>query len=360
MFEQLSEAEKRYDEISESLSSPEIISDQEKYRNLMKEYKAMTPIIEKYREYSASQGNFDEAKELLSEGGLEADFKEIVQAQFDESRDEMEKIAEEIKILLLPKDPNDDKNVIMEIRGGAGGEEAALFAARLFRMYSMYAERKGFRLETLNANETELGGLKEISFLIEGDGAYSRLKYEMGVHRVQRVPETEAGGRIHTSTVTVAVLPEAEEVELEINPGDLQIDTYRSGGAGGQHVNKTESAIRITHLPTGTVVECQDERSQFKNRERAMKILRSRLYDRMQQEQNAKIASERRSQVGTGDRSERIRTYNFPQGRVTDHRIGLTLYRIEQILDGDIDEVVDALTTADQTEKLKNGAANAV
>ncbi|MBQ2756831.1 MAG: peptide chain release factor 1, partial [Oscillospiraceae bacterium] len=275
-----------------------------------------------------------------------------------ESRENMENIAAELKILLLPRDPNDDKNVVVEIRGGAGGEEAALFAGSLFRMYSMYAESKGWKTEILGSNDTELGGFKEVSFLIEGDGAYSKLKYESGVHRVQRVPDTEASGRIHTSTVTVAVLPEVEDVELEILPTDLQIDTYRSGGAGGQHVNKTESAIRITHLPTGIVVECQDERSQHKNKDKAMRVLRSRLYERMQQEQADKIASERRSQVGTGDRSERIRTYNFPQGRVTDHRIGLTLYKIEAIMNGSIDEITDALRAYDQAEKLKGSDDN--
>ena len=265
----------------------------------------------------------------------------------------MEIIEEELKILLLPKDPNDNKNVIVEIRGGAGGEEAALFAYNLYRMYSMYAESKRWKSEIANINETEIGGIKEVSFIIEGEGAYSRLKFESGVHRVQRVPETESSGRIHTSTVTVAVLPEMDEVDFEINPTDLQIDTYRSSGAGGQHVNKTESAIRITHLPTGTVVECQDERSQYKNKDRAMKILTSRLYEAEQQRQNAAVAAERKSQVGTGDRSERIRTYNFPQGRVTDHRIGLTLYKIEQVMNGDLDEIIDALVTADQAEKLK-------
>jgi peptide chain release factor 1 len=263
------------------------------------------------------------------------------------------KDQDEIKLLLLPRDPNDSKNVIIEIRGGAGGDEAALFASDLFRMYSMYAESRRWKVEIANLNDTEIGGIKEVSFIIEGDGAYSRLKFESGVHRVQRVPETEASGRIHTSTVTVAVLPEMEEVDFEINPADLQIDTFRSSGAGGQHVNKTESAIRITHLPTGTVVECQDERSQHKNRDRAMKILVSRLYEEEQRRQDAAVAAERRSQVGTGDRSERIRTYNFPQGRVTDHRIGLTLYKIEQIMNGDLDEIIDALIMADQAEKLK-------
>ena len=330
-----------------------MVSDQEQYKNLMKEYKNLTPLVEKFGEYTKAKNAFDEAKQMLDEGGLEKDFKEMVEEQYTDSRQQMERIAEELKILLLPRDENDDKNVIVEIRGGAGGEEAALFANSLYRMYTMYAERKGFKWEVLNENPTELGGYKEVSFSIMGEGAFSRLKFESGVHRVQRVPETETQGRIHTSTVTVAVLPEMEEVEVEINPADLQIDTYRSGGAGGQHVNKTESAIRITHLPTGIVVECQDERSQYKNKDKAMKILRSRIYEKMQQEQNEQIASERRSQVGSGDRSERIRTYNYPQGRVTDHRIGLTLYRIEQILDGDLDEIIDALITADQAEKLK-------
>jgi len=356
MFDKLAEAEQRYEEINEKLMEPDVVADNKQYAALMREHKALTPIIEKFREYKVAKANMDEARDLLSEGGLDKDFREMVQQQMEESRETTQQVNEELTILLLPKDPNDDKNVIVEIRGGAGGEEAALFAARLYRMYSMYAERRRFKTEILNINETELGGIKEISFSVDGENAYSRFKYEMGVHRVQRVPETEAAGRVHTSTVTVAVLPEAEEVELEINPGDIQIDTFRASGAGGQHVNKTESAIRIIHLPTGLVVECQDERSQHKNRDKAMKILRSRLYDRMMQEQSDKIASERRSQVGTGDRSERIRTYNFPQSRVTDHRIGLTLYKLEQFLDGDMDEVVDALTTADQAEKLKGGA----
>ncbi len=353
MFDKLTEVKARYDAINEKLMDPAVVSDQEQYKNLMKEYKNLTPLVEKFGEYTKAKNAFDEAKQMLDEGGLEKDFKEMVEEQYTDSRQQMERIAEELKILLLPRDENDDKNVIVEIRGGAGGEEAALFANSLYRMYTMYAERKGFKWEVLNENPTELGGYKEVSFSIMGEGAFSRLKFESGVHRVQRVPETETQGRIHTSTVTVAVLPEMEEVEVEINPADLQIDTYRSGGAGGQHVNKTESAIRITHLPTGIVVECQDERSQYKNKDKAMKILRSRIYEKMQQEQNEQIASERRSQVGSGDRSERIRTYNYPQGRVTDHRIGLTLYRIEQILDGDLDEIIDALITADQAEKLK-------
>ena len=353
MFEKLKLVEARYEEINELLSDPCVVSDNERYKSLMKELKQLTPIVEKFRAYCKAKDSFDEAKAMLDEGGLDKDFKEIVQEEYDTSKENMERMNEELKVLLLPRDENDDKNVIVEIRGGAGGEEAALFAGSLYRMYSMYAEVKRFKTEILNANETELGGYKEISFSISGDGAYSRFKFESGVHRVQRVPETETQGRIHTSTVTVAVLPEVEDVEVDINEKDLQIDTYRSGGAGGQHVNKTESAIRITHLPTGIVVECQDERSQYKNKDRAMKILRSRLYDAMLQEQNATIAAERKGQVGTGDRSERIRTYNYPQGRVTDHRIGLTLYKLEAVLNGDLDELIDALITADQAEKLK-------
>ena len=352
MFDKLKNAEIKFEEINQKLMDPDIISDNAQYKNLMKEYKTLSPLIEKYREYVKAQNNFQEAKELLDNGGLDKDFKEVVQEEYDENKSKMEELTNEIRILLLPTDPNDEKNVIVEIRGGAGGEEAALFANSLFRMYSMYAEAKGWKTEILNLNATELGGIKEISFSIEGEGAYSRLKFESGVHRVQRVPETESSGRIHTSTVTVAVLPEAEEVEFEINPTDLQIDTYRAGGAGGQHVNKTESAIRITHLPTGVVVECQDERSQYKNKDKAMKILRSRLYEAKMREHNEKIASERKSQVGTGDRSERIRTYNFPQGRLTDHRIGLTLYRLEENLNGNLDELIDALVTADQAAKL--------
>jgi peptide chain release factor 1 len=281
------------------------------------------------------------------------DFKEMAQEEYSTARSDMERIEQEIKILLLPSDPNDAKNVIIEIRGGAGGEEAALFANSLYRMYSMYADSKRWKTEVANINETELGGIKEVSFIIVGDGAYSRLKYESGVHRVQRVPDTESSGRIHTSTVTVAVLPEMEELDFEINPDDLQIDTFRSSGAGGQHVNKTSSAIRITHLPTGTVVECQDERSQHKNKDRAMKILTSRLYEEEQRKLVEAHAAERKSQVGTGDRSERIRTYNFPQGRLTDHRIGLTIYRLESVMNGDVDEIIDALIMADQTEKMK-------
>ena len=356
MFDKLKEVEAKYNDISERLTDPAVISDNDRYKKLMREHKQLTPIIDKFHEYESAKANFDEAKALLDEGGLDKDFKEMVEEQMLESKDIIDRVSDEIKILLLPRDPNDDKNVIIEIRGGAGGEEAALFAATLMRMYSMYAESKGWKTEIINENPTELGGYKEVSFMIEGDGAYSRLKFESGVHRVQRVPDTESQGRIHTSTVTVAVLPEVDDVEIEINPADLQVDTYRASGAGGQHVNKTESAIRITHLPTGLVVECQDERSQHKNRDKAMKVLRSRLYEQAQKEQTDKIASERKTQVGTGDRSERIRTYNYPQGRVSDHRIGLTLYHLEQILNGNVDEIFDALITADQAEKLKSEA----
>lgn len=352
MFDKLELAEERYEEINQKLIDPNIINDNNQYRELMKEYKNLTPLIEKYREYVKVKNDFKQAKELLDNGGLDKDFKEMAQEEYDINKDLVEKFAEEIKILLLPKDPDDDKNVIVEIRGGAGGDEANLFANSLYRMYTMYAESKGWKTEVLGGNQTELGGYKEVSFVIEGEGAYSRLKFESGVHRVQRVPETESSGRIHTSTATVAVLPEVGEVEFEINPTDLQIDTYRAGGAGGQHVNKTESAIRITHLPTGTVVECQDERSQHKNKDKAMKVLRSRLYEVAIREQQDEISSQRKSQVGTGDRSERIRTYNYPQGRLTDHRIGLTLYKLEDNLNGNIDEVIDALITADQAAKL--------
>lgn len=353
MFEKLLKLEEKFEDINVKLTDPEIITDNKQYASLMKEYKNLTPIIEKFREYKKAKEANDEAVELLSAGGLEKDFKEMVQMQLEESKEEIASCEEELKIMLLPKDPNDEKNVIIEIRGGAGGDEASLFANSLYRMYTMYADSKGWKHEVMNANETELGGYKEISFSVEGDGAYSRFKYESGVHRVQRVPETESQGRVHTSTVTVAVLPEAEEVEFEINEAtDLKIDVFRASGAGGQHINKTESAVRITYLPTGLVVECQDERSQFKNKERAMKILRSRLYEEQLRAQENEIAAQRRSQVGTGDRSERIRTYNFPEGRISDHRIGLTIYRLEQFLNGNLDEVIDALATADQAAKL--------
>ena len=353
MFDKIQFSEDRYNEIAELLTDPAVIGDQEQYRKLMREYRQREPLIQKYAEYKRAKADYDEAGELLGAGGLDRDFREMVEAQYDEAGGKLEKIEHELRVMLLPKDQNDDRSVIVEIRGGAGGEEAALFAHSLFRMYSMYAEGHGLKIEVLSENPTELGGYKEVSFAIEGEGAYSKLKFESGVHRVQRVPETEAQGRVHTSTVTVAVLPEAEDVEIEINPSDLQVDTYRASGAGGQHVNKTESAIRITHLPTGMVVECQDERSQHKNRDKAMKVLRARLYEMQRQKQEAEIASTRRAQVGSGDRSERIRTYNYPQSRLTDHRIGLTLYRLEAVLNGAMDELIDALTTADEAEKLK-------
>ncbi len=356
MLDKLVKVEERYEFINEKLCEADVVADMAQYKKFMQELKVLTPIVEKYRQLKAAQATLQEAREMLEAGGLEKDFREMVQEEFEQAGEQVEVFAEELKILLLPRDPNDDKNVIVEIRGGAGGEEASLFAGVLFRMYSMYGEAKGWKSEILNSNPTELGGFKEISFMIEGEGAYSRFKFESGGHRVQRVPDTESQGRIHTSTVTVAVLPEAEEVDVEINPADLQIDTYRSGGAGGQHVNKTESAIRITHIPTGTVVECQDERSQHKNKDRAMKILRSKILEAEREKQHDAIAGERKAQVGTGDRSERIRTYNYPQGRVSDHRINLTLYKIDAILNGDLDEIIDALITADTAEKLKSDA----
>lgn len=353
MFDKLQGIEDKLEKINSSLCDPEVVSNQEEYKKLMREAKTLTPIVEKFREYKKANSDLTEAKEMLADSSLDKEFRDMASEEAAEAQKKTEELKEELKVLLLPKDPNDYKNVIVEIRGGAGGEEAALFAGSLFRMYSMYAERKGWKTEIMNENPTELGGYKEISFMIEGEGAYSRLKFESGVHRVQRVPETESQGRVHTSTVTVAVLPEAEEVEFTLDPADLQIDVFRSSGAGGQKVNKTSSAIRVTYLPTGMVVECQDERSQYKNKDKALKVLRSRLLEEKTAKQNAEIAGERRSQVGTGDRSERIRTYNFPQGRVSDHRIGLTLYKIEAIMNGDLNEIIDALVTADTAEKLK-------
>lgn len=354
MINKLQAVADRYEEITNRLYQPEVTTDPVQYSALMKEANELQPLAEAYAEYRTLEQTISEVREMLK-SETDKELRLMIQEEYDSATMSLDELTEEIRLLLLPKDPNDDKNVIIEIRAGAGGEESALFAHSLHRMYSMYAEKCHFRQEAININETELGGCKEVSFMISGQGAYSRFKYESGVHRVQRVPETETGGRIHTSTVTVAVLPEAEDVELEINPADLQIDTYRSSGAGGQHINKTESAIRITHLPTGTVVECQDERSQFKNKDKAMKVLRARLLERKQQEQQSAIAADRKSQVGTGDRSERIRTYNFPQGRVTDHRIGLTLYKIESILNGDLDEIIDALITAHRAEQLQHG-----
>ncbi len=351
MFEKLKDVEAKYIELEKRMQEPEVYSDPAQYARCAREQKEIASVVEAYRRYMKAKSQVEEAEALLSD----PDFKDMAREEIDEGRAEMENLTEEIKLLLLPRDPNDDKNVIMEIREGTGGEEAALFAGDLFRMYSMYVDRKGWKLEVVNANETELGGIKEISFIVEGEGAYSRLKFESGGHRVQRVPVTESSGRIQTSAATVAVLPEAEDVEFEIAPKDLQIDTYRSSGAGGQHVNKTESAIRITHIPTGVVVECQDERSQYKNKDRAMKILRSKLYEAEMEKQNAAIAAERKSQIGSGDRSERVRTYNFPQNRVTDHRLtgDNKNFNINTIINGDLDELIDALITADQAEKLK-------
>ncbi|MBE6778836.1 MAG: peptide chain release factor 1 [Ruminococcaceae bacterium] len=354
MKDKFTELKRRYEEISHRLYDPSVTAEPAQYRDLMKELTTLRPLVETYEAYEQAEQRITEAQELLGEAGTDRELRHLAQQELEEAKALTQQLQDDLRILLLPRDPNDDKDIIVEIRAGAGGEESALFAGSLYRMYSMYADKQSYVTETVYANETELGGYREISFMVNGDGAYSRFKFESGVHRVQRVPETETGGRIHTSTVTVAVLPQAEEVELDIDPADLQIDTFRSSGAGGQHINKTESAIRITHLPTGTVVECQDERSQFKNKDKAMRVLRSRLLEQKQQEQQSAIAADRRAQVGTGDRSERIRTYNFPQGRVTDHRIGLTLYKIDSILDGDLGELVDALITADRAEKLQN------
>lgn len=351
MIEKLKDIERKFVEIEEKLSDPEIISNMEEYKKYTKEYKNLSPVVEKYREYLSFVREKEDGEEVLAEG--DEDMRDLAEEQIKTAKEGMDTCTEELRILLLPKDPNDDKNVIIEIRGGAGGDEAALFAGNLYRMYNMYAEQAGFKCELLYANETELGGMKEVSFTVSGEGAYSRFKFESGVHRVQRVPDTESQGRIQTSTATVAVLPEVEECEFELNMDELEITTHRSAGAGGQHVNKTESAIRIIHKPSGIVVDCQDERSQGKNKEKALKVMKSRLADMEKRKRDSALASERRSQVGTGDRSERIRTYNFPQGRVTDHRIGLTLYSLENFMNGRIDEMIDALITADRAEKLK-------
>lgn len=351
MLEKLKQIEEKYTELENRLQQPEVYSDPALYARVAREQKELTPLVETYRRYVRRSADAQEAQSLMNDPEL----GEMARMEYEEAKADCESMQEELKILLLPRDPNDSRNVIMEIRGGAGGDEAALFAGDLFRMYSMYADRKGWKIDVVNLNDTELGGIKEISFIVEGEGAYSRLKFESGGHRVQRVPVTESSGRIQTSAATVAVLPEAEEVEFSINPADLQIDTYRSSGAGGQHVNKTESAIRITHLPTGVVVECQDERSQHKNKDRAMQILRSKLYEAEQAKQRAAIAAERKSQVGSGDRSERVRTYNFPQNRVTDHRLqgDNKNFGISGIINGDLDELLDALILSDQTERLR-------
>lgn len=352
MIEKLRAVSLRYEEITHRLYQPEVATDPTQYSTLIKEANEISPIAEAYKNYQSLQAVIADSQELLNTE-TDPELRKMAQEELLESKTKLNELMDDIRVLLLPRDPNDDRNVIVEIRAGAGGEESALFAHSLHRMYSMFADKCGLKYEIVNLNETELGGCKEVSFLISGDGSFSRFKFESGVHRVQRVPETETGGRIHTSTVTVAVLPEAEDIELEINPSDLAIDTFRASGAGGQHINKTESAIRITHLPTGMVVECQDERSQFKNKDKAMKVLRARLLEQKQTEQQSAIAADRKSQVGSGDRSERIRTYNFPQGRVTDHRIGLTLYKLDSILNGDLNEIVDALTTAYRAKQLE-------
>lgn len=349
MFQKLEAVERRYEELNKLISDPEVIARQNEWKNLMKEHSDMVNIVEKYREYKKVKEAYDEAQEMLAD----KDLKELAEMQMDECREKLPKIEEELKILLIPKDKDDEKNIICEIRGGAGGDEAALFAGTLFRMYSMYAERKHWKLEVLNENATELGGYKEISFMITGKGVYSRLKFESGVHRVQRVPDTESSGRIHTSTATVAVLPVVEDVEVELNPADIRMEVFRASGAGGQHVNKTSSAVRLIHEPTGIVAECQTERSQVQNREYAMRLLKSRIYEMEKKKQDEELASERKSQVGAGDRSEKIRTYNYPQGRITDHRIGLSIYQMEDFLNGNLDEMIDAITAYDRAEKLK-------
>ncbi len=353
MFKRLDIFDKRYMELEKRMYEPDVVADPDRYQKVMKEYSSIEPVVKKYREYKAAQQTVKDSLAILEDSDSDAELRELASLELDEAKKQLPLLEEELKILLLPKDPNDDRNVIVEIRGGTGGEESSLFAYDLFRMYSMYAERKGYKIEVVSLNETGLGGYKEVSFIVSGQGAYSRFKFESGTHRVQRVPQTESSGRIHTSAVTVAVLPEADDVEVDINPNDLEIDTFRSSGAGGQHINKTSSAIRITHKPTGMVVECQDERSQYKNKDKAMKVLKSRLLKMEQDKQNEAIASDRRSQVGSGDRSEKIRTYNFPQSRVTDHRIGLTLYKLDEVMNGNLDEVIDPLVTARRAEQLK-------
>ncbi len=349
MFEKLEAVEKRYDELTKMIADPEVISNQSEWQKLMKEHASIEEIVSKFREYKKVKQSMEEAEELMQD----LDMKELAEEEYYRSKEHLPKIEEELKVLLIPKDPDDDKNIMCEIRAGAGGEEAALFAGTLFRMYSMYAEKKHWKLEVLNENETGLGGYKEISFMITGKGVYSRLKFESGVHRVQRVPDTESSGRIHTSTATVAVLPVVEDVEIEINPSDIKMEVFRASGAGGQHINKTSSAVRLIHEPTGIVVECQTERSQFQNKDNAMKMLRTKLYEIEKEKQDSEIANSRKVQVGSGDRSEKIRTYNYPQGRITDHRIGMSIYQMENFLNGDIDEMVDNLIAADRAERLK-------
>lgn len=352
MLEKLNFIEDKYKELGEKVMDPELLKDMKEYQKTMKEYSDLKPIVDRYKEYQGYLNELKDTEEMLGEN-LDDEMRELAKEDLKNLQENIAKAEEDLKIMLIPKDPNDDRNVIVEIRGGIGGEEAALFAGDLFRMYSMYADKRGYKTEVMSTNETGIGGFKEVIFMINGKGAYSRLKHESGVHRVQRVPETEASGRIHTSAATVAVMPEADDVEIEINENDLKIDVYRASGHGGQCVNTTDSAVRITHVPTGLVVTCQDEKSQLKNKEKAMKVLKSRLYDKMLQEQNDELAKLKKGQVGSGDRSERIRTYNFPQGRVTDHRINLTLYRLEDFLNGDLDEMIDALLTHEQAEKLK-------
>jgi peptide chain release factor 1 len=354
MLDQLKKAEHRYTELEASLADPDVFSKPDAFREMSKEYKNLTPIIEKFREYQRAEASMQEASAWMSDPDADGEMKTLAEEEYRTQKELLSRLEGELRVLLLPRNPDDDRNVVVEIRSGAGGEEAALFVAVLYRMYSMYVQSAGFRMDLLNANPTELGGYKEISFLIGGDGAYSRFKFESGVHRVQRVPTTESQGRIQTSTATVAVLPEVEDVEVEIKPSDLIMESCKSSGAGGQHVNKTESAVRLTHKPTGIVVECQEERSQFKNRDKALKMLRAKLYRIKQEERDSQIASERKSQVGTGDRSERIRTYNYPQGRITDHRIGLTVYQLEDFLNGNIGEMLDALIAFDTAERLKH------
>ena len=353
MIDKLQAVEDKFLELESLISDPSVLADMPRWQRYNREHAGLEPIVAAYREYKAVCHAIEDSKAMLDEGIEEDDFRHMVEEELAEQRRRKEQLDNELPVLLLPRDPNDDKNVIVEIRGGVGGEEAALFAGDLFRMYSRYAEAQGWRVSILDSNPTEIGGFKEISFAVEGNGAYSKLKYESGTHRVQRVPVTESGGRIHTSAVTVAVLPEADEVDVDIKAEELRIDTYRAGGAGGQYVNKTESAIRITHLPTGIVVQCQDEKSQLKNKEKAMRVLRARVLEQAQQQQADAIAADRKSQVGSGDRSERIRTYNFPQGRVTDHRIGLTLHKLDFVLNGQLDELLNGLITADQAERLK-------